>query len=135
MNESDIELLRIRLGSALVFLFKAKSRYRLDNDLEGVLAAIQQAAAMLGPTYFDDRAIQERHEQFNGHAQTADFNLTEAKFGYPSAIGGRGTQFSGSRVSISDSLNGITRALQRCRAFFRPGVKSAPPFDVMTKRS
>ncbi|PRY03814.1 hypothetical protein [Paraburkholderia sp. BL25I1N1] len=53
MDERDIELLRMRLGSALIYLFKATVRYGLDDDLTRAKAAIEQASAILGPIRVD----------------------------------------------------------------------------------
>ncbi|WP_157447870.1 hypothetical protein [Paraburkholderia ginsengiterrae] len=58
MNELDIDLLRMRLGSALIHIFKATARYRQDDDLTRAKAAIEQANAILGPIRADTDHLQ-----------------------------------------------------------------------------
>lgn len=135
MNESDIELLRIRLGSAMIFLFKAREKYRSDDDLARVFAAIEQADAILGPVHLDDCSMQETDEEFHVHAEAVAFNVAETKHSYGSAICGRGRHFSEPGVSARSHLDSITMVLSRWWVIFRLRVKPAAHFDVMTKRS
>jgi hypothetical protein len=49
MNQLQIERLRLQLGAALIFLYRAQSRYAFDADVQEAHAAVQEALRRLGP--------------------------------------------------------------------------------------
>jgi hypothetical protein len=57
MNEFHTEKLRTKLGTALIYLFKASRRHGKDGDLACAAAAIEGACAILGEPTDDPQTL------------------------------------------------------------------------------
>ncbi|WP_176080795.1 hypothetical protein [Paraburkholderia tropica] len=53
MNQLEFELLRVKLGTALIFLNKAHERNFHDADVQRARLAVAQALERLGPVDYE----------------------------------------------------------------------------------
>ncbi|TCK95999.1 hypothetical protein B0G74_2642 [Paraburkholderia sp. BL9I2N2] len=53
MNELEFELLRVKLGTALIFLDRAHRRHIHDSDVQSARLSVEQALKQLGPVDYD----------------------------------------------------------------------------------
>lgn len=123
MNESDIELLRVRLGSALIFLFKATSKYRSDEDLLRAWNAIEQASIILGPTHSESGGPQNATRQARINADIITPTGTEESYCPSTPVGQSRAYIPPAAVSAEYLLHLVTRVLSRWRVMRRPPLK------------